>query len=1182
MSGPPTSPLARALRRLGAVCLVAALAGGAAAQTPGAAERTMRYRADGQDFVVENGTGRFNRALYGPNDAFRVDAGERPDLALALPAKGGLVRLGVASATGTRWLASAQRVTARYRAGSMIYEVRDPAVGSGVMTVTVLPLKDADGLMLRAELSQGGPVDLVWSFGGASGAAGTAEAWTFSPADYEGGTFKLSGASFEYTAKGGSFNGAGPADGRLALADAGAMDNLDALLASRAGDRPVLVGRASIRPGAAAHVVVQRAGKAGPRNPAPLALANLFKTVETARTTIVAQAAVDTPDPQVNAAVAALAVAADALWEDPSLVSAAVGARQAIPGWRGPQALLAFGWFDRSAKHLGGWAGRQVSDPAKVPTAARPDPSQNLAGDDGTMLLSNGSLPVSGRDMNLSFASALLRHLRWTGDVALARQWWPFLERHFEREKRLFDRDGLHEPYAPFANADGLAYGGGGATSASAEAYFQRKLAAQVATLIGQDPAPHRREMTWIADAVNHDLWQPAVGWYAEYRDTFGQRLVHPAPSLWSLTRAVDAELPAPLEAYQTLRYLDTELPRLPVRGAGVPEGDWFVLPTVNWPGAARMNSVGPGESAQAALALWQAGRPDDAWNLWKGVVLDAMFLGRAPGDVPARSALDPLAATAAERDDADAVGSLARATVEGLFGILPDVPAGELVLRPGYPADWDRATLRTPYLGFTFRREGQADRYIVEPKFSRPLKVRLVLRARGERVLSVQANGKPAAWTNVADAVGDPAVEIALEPAAKQEVVVTWVGERTPFAHAAVVAAKGRTFAVDFAPARVADVSDPQGVLGNANRTESGLSGTIGGQPGPRTVFAKLQQGGMTWWQPVLLDVRPGLEIVPSPVQDAQRVRFRVRNNTNLAWDRSAVVDVGGQKSTLGVRVAAMSESAELVLPAGGQLPGTIAVRVELGELGVAEGTVVNWELPVGTATLRPVDLGTVFNDEAGRIFRNEYLQPRPERASLQLPKQGLGSWAEPQRTFAVDDAGLRRSAAGDQIRLPQGIVFKTPSAAGARNVAFTSRWKNYPEEVSFLTGGRFARAYLLLVGSTNPMQSRLDNAEIIATYRDGTTDRLALNNPANWWPVEQDFTAGEDPGFRPGPLRPLRLELGTGRVYVPGPDSRPAGGAATIVDLPLDPDKNLLSLTLRTLANDAVVGVMAVTLAR
>lgn len=40
--------------------------------------------------------------------------------------------------------------------------------------------------------------------------------------------------------------------------------------------------------------------------------------------------------------------------------------------------------------------------------------------------------------------------------------------------------------------------------------------------------------------------------------------------------------------------------------------------------------------------------------------------------------------------------------------------------------------------------------------------------------------------------------------------------------------------------------------------------------------------------------------------------------------------------------------------------------------------------------------------------------------------------------------------------------------------------------------------------------------------------------------------------------------------------------GGAATVMDLPLDPNKVLKSLTLKTLTNDVVVGLMAATLMR
>ena len=40
--------------------------------------------------------------------------------------------------------------------------------------------------------------------------------------------------------------------------------------------------------------------------------------------------------------------------------------------------------------------------------------------------------------------------------------------------------------------------------------------------------------------------------------------------------------------------------------------------------------------------------------------------------------------------------------------------------------------------------------------------------------------------------------------------------------------------------------------------------------------------------------------------------------------------------------------------------------------------------------------------------------------------------------------------------------------------------------------------------------------------------------------------------------------------------------GGAATVLSLPLDPQRELQSLTVRALANEVVIGLMAATLAR
>ena len=120
--------------------------------------------------------------------------------------------------------------------------------------------------------------------------------------------------------------------------------------------------------------------------------------------------------------------------------------------------------------------------------------------------------------------------------------------------------------------------------------------------------------------------------------------------------------------------------------------------------------------------------------------------------------------------------------------------------------------------------------------------------------------------------------------------------------------------------------------------------------------------------------------------------------------------------------------------------------------------------------------------------------------------------------------------------------------------------------------------------------MQSRFDNGEVVVAYADGSTDKLVLRNPETWWPIEQDYYTNAY-SFALAQPRPLRVHLKTGGMPAQfaytsikgfAYDSAIPGGAATVLDLPLDPGKKLRSLTVRTLANDVVIGLMAVTLVR
>jgi len=234
-------------------------------------------------------------------------------------------------------------------------------------------------------------------------------------------------------------------------------------------------------------------------------------------------------------------------------------------------------------------------------------------------------------------------------------------------------------------------------------------------------------------------------------------------------------------------------------------------------------------------------------------------------------------------------------------------------------------------------------------------------------------------------------------------------------------------------------------------------------------------------------------------------------------------------------------------------------------------------------------VDLTNLFNDRATKIFRpGKYLSPRSPYVSLALPAQGIGAWAgHINATAEIDDSGLRRVAAehGGRLTLPNGLSFATQGPGDSSNILFVSQWDNYPHEASVPLSGKAECVHLLLAGSTNHMQSRLDNGEVTVTYVDGTTERLALRNPETWWPIEQDYFTDDYQFLINGPL-PTRVDLKTGNVRVldattfKGQGRAVPGGAATVLSLSLDPTKELKSLTVRALANEVVIGLMAVTL--
>ena len=730
-----------------------------------------------------------------------------------------------------------------------------------------------------------------------------------------------------------------------------------------------------------------------------------------------------TPDPYINTLGGALVLAADGDWDGQTWLHGCIGWRMPLAGWRAAYVGDVLGWNDRAVSHFDAYAKSQVTDvPATIPHPSQ-DSTLNLARAEkrwGTQMYSNGYIcrnperndQMHHYDMNLNYIDELLWHFQYDADTAYMKKMWPVITSHLAWEKRNYDPDGdhLYDAYCCIWASDALYYSGGAVTHSSAYNYRGNWLVARIAEIIGEDPKPYRDEAEAILKAMNDRLWMPQKGVWAEYQDAMGLKRLHDHPAVWSIYTPIDCGACSPEQAYAATRYIDDHIPHIDVGETG-----YQTISTTDWlPYAWSINNVAAAEVMHTALAYFEAGRADEGYRLMKANILDQMYDGQSPANFGQISQYDA-ARGECYRDFGDCIGISSRTLIQGLFGIIPQAIDGQCIIRPGFPTEWDSASVKTPYLEYKFTRKDGKDVFEITQHFRRPLKI--VLRQN----------------------------------------------------------------------------------LGNGEYRDV--------------------EGTSEQYQVIEVSQRDG----------------------------SFVISAMSQKNR----------------------PSVI--------LGLEEP---NLSMP-----FKPQKINAFFNSEVDDIFKNEYLSPRPMTTTLQIPKQGIGEWCHPQQTAEINDS-VFRTLINDGIFRAAGVPFRTP-AEGA-NIVYTSLWDNYPDSVVIPMKGRAERAYLLMAGSTNHMQSRIDNGLVIATYTDNTTDTLALRNPDNWCPIEQDYYI-DGKAFQTPQPGPYRVCLGTGDVSrdlgklldIKGVYGREIpGGAAQMLSMPLNPQKRLKSLTIRTLSNDVIIGLMAVTL--
>lgn len=464
-------------------------------------------------------------------------------------------------------------------------------------------------------------------------------------------------------------------------------------------------------------------------------------------------------------------------------------------------------------------------------------------------------------------------------------------------------------------------------------------------------------------------------------------------------------------------------------------------------------------------------------------------------------------------------------------------------------------------------------------------LKPILKITALYDKVKEVKVNGKKVKGRFVSY-VGKPVYEVPCSVNRESVIEIEWAGKAIAPADYKSVAARGGMMKVELNKEQtLVGITDPQGVLSGVKSDKKSFFGTVSGVNGHRTMFAEVKQGDAVWKMPIEVEVRDALEILPSE-EYADKIGFRFRNNGDK--DLDLVYTVNGSKIGKCV-VKAHSLSDELTVGVERAFMGTNKIGAELADGTKVEGKIVNWNLRNSNEVkYNRIDISSAFNEKVSNIFKNKYLSPRWQYTTLQQPIHGFGDWCVPNRDPNIAEVCFDGKLTGGVLDTSVGVPFNTNEGVETNNIMFTSLWDNFPDSIAVDVEGKARHAYLLMAGSTNHMQSRFVNGVVSVVYKDGTSDELELKNPDTWVPIEQDFYLDEY-AYKVDTPKPYRVLLNNGLCsrnltkdlgLKMKAKRMIEGGAAVLLDLPLDAEKEIDRLVLKTTAYEVIIGLMGITL--
>ncbi len=1114
-------------------------------------ERVLQYAPEGEDFVAVNGKQKFTRALYGTNTGFRVETSDVPEFGLYMPNMGGNLQLGVIRGNESKWLGDAERVKAIYRPGARIYEVEDKWIGK--LRITVLAMADAEGVVLQVEAKQlPAATELVWAFGGASderfsreGDIGVdpSDCFALKPNACASNIYALSQNTFqlfygkdrklvEALSKGSkgdsnsknkakALTGVFPENAMLRLVSPYALATPFGLWQSSVTDgNPMLAGTCAMSGGRQYYLAIQNGEEK--KVLAYPDLSSCFSRAEEQRSKMASTVKIQTPDSYFNTLGGALSMAADAIWEPSSWLHGAVGWRMRLNGWRAAYTGDVMGWHDRARAHFDGYAASQVVN--VEPTIPHPmqDTALHLARAAkkwGTQMYSNGYICRNPNQTGVMHHYDM--NLCYIDELLWHFNWTGDMD-YVRSMWPVLERHLAWEKRNFDPDNDGLY-----------DAYCC--IWASDALQYNSGAVTHSSAYNYRANKMAAEIAQKIGKDPKLYADEANKILTAINQSLWMDKDGHWAE-------YKDFMGLKRVHPNAAV---------WTIYHAID-------------SKVHDEFQAYQATRYVDTKIphipvLAKGLNDEGYATISTTNWMPYSWSINNVAFAEVNHTALaywqsgrynEAFKLFKSSILDGMYlGASPgnfgqvsfyDAARGECYRDFGDPVG---ITSRTLVQGlFGINPDAMNKRWVIRPGF-------------------------PDGWSYAS--ISTPDVEFDFKREVDTDAYTIKKVE-----HELVLLVKARAEKIET-------------LTINGKKAAWSLEENAAGYPLVKVVCKALPEQ--------VVEVKWGGSALGVP-------QYQATASTGSSWhlrSTSKIVDVFDPQGVFSVKERSNNLLSGSIVALSG--PHTLFVCLEQGQMkwwqpidvevtdSIAKAA-PSFVMPNEDAQYEMLNMDSYFNASVSQIFKNTYLTPRSPYTTLQVPTQGIGEWCHPLMLASIDDSGLRAAAKNDVFTTPFGLPFRTPSQAQMPNISFTSLWDNYPEKVDIPLKDKAFHVYLLMAGSTNHMQCHMANAVIKVRYADGSIDSLELVNPENWAPIEQDFYV-DGHAFTLKNKRPYRVHFKSGMVSckleqdlgIKGVYGRSIeGGAGIILDMQLDPSKNLKSIAVETLSNEVVVGLMAITLVR